>query len=74
MSDNEKKVYKDGAKDESESGSMSGYSGSRASSRKFSNSQSSVIEKKNQAKLAEKNYIEKRMNSFHRKLSVELGK
>lgn len=67
MSDDEKKVYKDGAKDESESGSMSG-------SRKFFNSQSSVIEKKNQTKLAEKSYIEKRMNSFHQKLSVELGK
>lgn len=72
MSENEKKLYKEKAKDESECGSVSD-SHSQASSRKFS-SQSSIIEKKNQAKLAEKNYIEKRMKSFYRKLSLELGK
>lgn len=73
MSDEEKKIYKERAKDESECGSESGNIGSHASSRKFS-SQSSVIEKKNQAKLDEHNYIKKRMNSFHQKLSHELGK
>lgn len=73
MSDDEKKIYKGKTKDESECSSVSGYSNSRASSQKFS-SQSSVIQKRQQAKLAEKNYIEKRMHSFHRKLSHELGR
>lgn len=73
MSEDEKKIYKEKTKDESESGSVSDFSQSQASSRKFS-SQSSVIEKKKQAQLAEKEYIEKRMRSFHRKLSLELGK
>lgn len=70
MSDAEKQLYKE---KDSECGSVSGHSSSQATSRKFY-SQSSVIEKKKQEKLTEKNYVENRMNSIYRKLALELGK